>query len=406
MTILSLPGSPAFASSQFGLVSNTQTFISPLSGQSQSIERPGARWRADYTLPPMKRAQAAVWQALLLQLRGGAGRFYGYDPDARTPRGTALASSTSSRNEIRNGDAVGAVAGVVGSGGSAPTNWSFGPANGLTREVVGSGTEAGISYVEVRFYGTPTAAYASLSFESVSQIAVAEGESWTGSFSYRLSAGSLSNIVAVQQRLEQNQSNGTFISNAYNSVGTVDATWRRTSFTRTITDTTPDTARLRPALYLSLTIGQPIDITLRVGAVQFEKLSAASIYMPTTDTARSRSSGARIDGAVQGTAQGGTQLASWNWQPAQSALLRAGDYIAYDTSSGRSLHLLTADAASDINGRALLQVEPPLRSAPADNAQLILTPASCIMALVEDSISWQSDAQGIVKLSFAAEERF
>jgi len=83
MTILSLPGSPAFASSQFGLVSNTQTFISPLSGQSQSIERPGARWRADYTLPPMKRAQAAAWQALLLQLRGGAGRFYGYDPDAR-----------------------------------------------------------------------------------------------------------------------------------------------------------------------------------------------------------------------------------------------------------------------------------------------------------------------------------
>lgn len=89
MTILSLPESPAFKTSKFGLKSNTVTFQSPLSGSVQTLEMPGARWTASYVLPPMKRSSAAAWQAFFVQLRGQAGRFYGYDPDARTPRGVA-----------------------------------------------------------------------------------------------------------------------------------------------------------------------------------------------------------------------------------------------------------------------------------------------------------------------------
>jgi hypothetical protein len=40
----------------------------------------------------MIRATAAAWQAFTAQCRGMAGRFYGFDPDAKTPRGTALGS--------------------------------------------------------------------------------------------------------------------------------------------------------------------------------------------------------------------------------------------------------------------------------------------------------------------------
>lgn len=89
MTIFSMPAMPAFKTSKFGLRSNTQTFTSPLSGSVQTLEMPGARWTASYVLPPMKRVQAADWQAFFVQLRGQAGRFYGYDPDARAPRGIA-----------------------------------------------------------------------------------------------------------------------------------------------------------------------------------------------------------------------------------------------------------------------------------------------------------------------------
>ena len=90
MAILTLPSNPGFADTRFGLVSNTQSDLtSPIKQSSQLLELPGARWRAHYSLPPMSRAQAAVWCAFLVALRGRAGRFYGYDPDARSARGTA-----------------------------------------------------------------------------------------------------------------------------------------------------------------------------------------------------------------------------------------------------------------------------------------------------------------------------
>lgn len=96
MTVLTLPSSPGFAGSEFGLTYNTKSFRSELSFNVQTIELPGAIWKASYTLPPMRHEQAGAWQAFLLSLRGQAGRFYGFDPDyaikgARgTPNGTPL----------------------------------------------------------------------------------------------------------------------------------------------------------------------------------------------------------------------------------------------------------------------------------------------------------------------------
>ena len=89
MTTLSMPSTPGFVRSRFGLVANTQQFVSPLNRSAQTLELTGSRWRGDYTLPPMKRTQAAAWHAFLVQLRGASGRFYAGDPDGKTARGTA-----------------------------------------------------------------------------------------------------------------------------------------------------------------------------------------------------------------------------------------------------------------------------------------------------------------------------
>lgn len=90
MAIMSMPAVPGFADTRFGLVSNTQSDLtSPIKQSSQLLELPGARWRASYRLPPMGRAQAAAWCAFLVALRGRAGQLYGFDPDARSPRGSA-----------------------------------------------------------------------------------------------------------------------------------------------------------------------------------------------------------------------------------------------------------------------------------------------------------------------------
>ena len=88
MPTLTLPSFPAFRSSRFGLRANSQSFESPLTRTVQTLELTGARWFATYELPPMKRDRSAIWMAWLTSLQGRAGRFYGYDPDCRRPRGT------------------------------------------------------------------------------------------------------------------------------------------------------------------------------------------------------------------------------------------------------------------------------------------------------------------------------
>ena len=87
MPTLTMPASPGFRSARFGLRSNTQSFTSPLNRAVQTLERQGALWFATFELPPMSRAQAAAWQAFVIDLMGRSGRFFGFDPDARSPRG-------------------------------------------------------------------------------------------------------------------------------------------------------------------------------------------------------------------------------------------------------------------------------------------------------------------------------
>ncbi len=90
MTTFALPSTPAFKQAHFALESNAITHRSPLNGTVQTVEFPGARWMLTATLPPMPRATAAEWQAFFVKLRGLANRFYAGDPNAKTPRGTAL----------------------------------------------------------------------------------------------------------------------------------------------------------------------------------------------------------------------------------------------------------------------------------------------------------------------------
>lgn len=94
MTIFTLPGTPAIRRSRWGNTANNTVFRSPLDQAAQVLELPGAKWVASYVLPPMERANAAAWQSFLMKLRGRANQFYGYDPDARSPRGTGAGAPT------------------------------------------------------------------------------------------------------------------------------------------------------------------------------------------------------------------------------------------------------------------------------------------------------------------------
>lgn len=90
---LSIPNTISFRTVRFGLQTNTQSFVSPLSGTVQTLELTGARWAGDFILSPMTRAQAAEFIAFLQELGGMSGRFYGYDPSATSPRGNMSGSA-------------------------------------------------------------------------------------------------------------------------------------------------------------------------------------------------------------------------------------------------------------------------------------------------------------------------
>lgn len=201
MTILAMPASPAFRSSRFAFEGNARTFESPISRTVQTAYFLGARWRADYTLPPMRRDKAAAWLAWGASLNGQVGRFYAGDPAAKVARGIAT--------------------------------------------------------------GTPL---------------------------------------------------------------------------------------------------------------------------------------------VNGADQAGAALITDGWTPSTSGILLAGDYIAYDTASGRSLHILTADVNSDGGGNATLPIAPSIRVAPANNATIIVSAPTCVMMLANDLFDWSVDQALVYGLAFAAVE--
>jgi len=91
MTTLTMPSSPYFSANgnRFSLISNVKVFQSPANLTVQTAEYAGSVWAGEYNLPPMTREEAASWLSFLVKLRGASGRFYGFDPGGRVPRGTA-----------------------------------------------------------------------------------------------------------------------------------------------------------------------------------------------------------------------------------------------------------------------------------------------------------------------------
>ena len=94
MTILTWPTLTRSAPRvlDWSLQPNTQAFQSPLSGAVQTVEMPGARWKASFMMENLHDADSALLQAFLVKLRGRAGRFYLYNFARSEPRGTQRGS--------------------------------------------------------------------------------------------------------------------------------------------------------------------------------------------------------------------------------------------------------------------------------------------------------------------------
>jgi hypothetical protein len=191
---------------------------------------------------------------------------------------------TTRTNYIRNNTMVGAVAGTPG---TLPTNWAraASPTNGISSQVVGTGTESGVTYLDLRFTGTCSTTFGfSVDTDTSSAAAAATGQAWTSSVYLTRSAGTIGNAT-VQLVLNEYSSVPAFLRNTFSSSVVPAASNLATQrITQTVT-AGASTAFVQQSLSVNFTNGNTYDFTLRIGLPQLELGNTATAVIPTTTAA-------------------------------------------------------------------------------------------------------------------------
>lgn len=201
-----------------------------------------------------------------------------------------------STNVNRNTAFAGAAA---GSPGTMPTNMSTSLGTGISREVIGAGTENGVPYLEMRLYGTS-------SIQTIGEIVVdplnaslapaAQNDIWTASAFLRLTGGSTTNVLGVLVDIYGRNSGGTAVNNAVGSHVTLSSGLSRAAVTLTMSNATVAYVNSKINI-IGTSAGVPVDLTFRIYAPQLEKKSFATPGIVTAVAAVRAAGGAVLTGA-------------------------------------------------------------------------------------------------------------
>ena len=218
----------------------------------------------------------------VLELVGANVPRFDYDPVTLQPRGFLIEEQRT--NSIRNNTMVGAVAGTPG---TLPTNWASSSIGGISlTEIVSTGVENGIAYVDVRYAGTTSSsASGGITTDGTTQIAALSGQSWASSFYVRLVGGSLNGIASISNAIQERSSSATLLV-ATNDAITLTSVMRRVSVMRTLNNAS--TAFVNQQIRITPESGVAIDITLRIGLPQLELGAKESSVIPTSGAAATR----------------------------------------------------------------------------------------------------------------------
>jgi hypothetical protein len=302
---------------------------------------------------------------------------FDYDPSTLAAQGFLIEEART--NSIRNNTMVGAVAGTPG---TVPTNWTAAnPSNGLSLQVVGTGTQGGITYIDVRYSGTTTAAASTIiQPESTTSIVAATGQSWSASSWLALAGGSTSGL-SITQRVTGRSSVGGFLENTDTNV-TLTASMVRYAASRTMTNAS--TERVTNDISFAYNNGAAIDITLRIGLPQLELGAFATSVIETTTTALTRSA----DVASVNT------LSPW-YNAASGTVYFEG--VTFNTTTGG---FPRAFALSDGTLSNAIQIT---RNNSSGNARMSVTSGGVAQAAA-DATAWTLNATTKAALAYAAND--
>jgi hypothetical protein len=103
---------------------------------------------------------------------------------------------------------------------------------------------------------------------------------------------------------------------------------------------------------------------------------------------------------VNGASQSGKTLVTDGWTATITGILKAGDWIQIGTGSVTQLYKIVQDANSNGAGQATLEIWPRLRSAPADNAAIIVTATKGLWRLKDNRRSWSEETNIFTDIVF------
>jgi hypothetical protein len=204
-------------------------------------------------------------------------------------------------NLLINNTLAGAVA---GSPGTLPTGWSATLATGISQQIVGTGTQNGVQYIDIRLSGTPSASTTSLISFTSSRVTISASTAYVFSSYAAIAAGSLTNISSVKLQLDDFTSGSAYAGTPISQAMSLTSSLARFSGSAS-TDGTGATANA----YALVThgTGSAIDITLRIGFPQFELGSFPGPVVATSGSSATRgaaSASVGLSALSQGTVVG------------------------------------------------------------------------------------------------------
>lgn len=221
---------------------------------------------------------------VLVSAANDVGR-WSYNPTTLTLLG--LLNEPAETNSLRNASMLGA---VTGTPGTVPTNWSItSSVNGLTRQIVETGTDNGIPYIDIKWSGTPTAsATLQITFEGNTAVAALNNQIWQTGVFVKIVAGSLTNITQSRINLSMRNSGGTQVGSFPQVFVMTGAELNTQYISLGNTLNVATTAFINSFVTIGYTNGQAIDLTMRIGLPQLAQSAESYSSIITTTIAVTR----------------------------------------------------------------------------------------------------------------------
>jgi len=387
--LINYPNDVLPTSTEWQLVTNTQSFTSPLNGATQTIELPGAKWSAVLNYQDLESDEASKLRGFLLQGRGSVNKFYMFDHSVPgiTGAGGGTPLLNYRENKLLYTEDFNNAAWVL-----TNATWSSTTAVGVFGNLVAADIDEGVAAGE-----HSTKQTFSVTSGNTYCVSVYAENINRDDIHIRLLPTGLWNAETpeVKYNLVNPESFATVGGNPLSSgmLEIVADGYYRCYLSKAATASGTATIEILVSNGTTTSFTGSVGSALRVSNPVVETgITSPGNFIPTTSV------------AITETPYGNT-IYTIGWTPNITDILKVGDYFQIYNE----LKMITTNINSDSAGNAILEFEPPIRSTTLINGDpLILTNASCLMRLVDDSqAKWSNRDSAIVSdFSFSCIETF